>query len=354
MKAHVLLALIGLATSFVVPAFAQEKHTEALVTAANAFLATLSASQLSAMKYDYTLANAEVWSNLPTAGPEGATRNGLKFGSLNSTQLTAALDLARTALSTTGYTLFQEIRAADDVIATVSPIRTVSDLYGFGSGNYYIGFVGTPSTTSAWMLQIGGHHMAYNLTFSGKYVSGTPMFAGVEPPTWTASGTTHAPLETQRAAIYGLAQVLGTVPAAKLSEIFDDVLMGPNGIPDRHDTNYPQSYPTGISGRGVRTSSLTAPQQALVKTAIEAWVNTMNSTIASDLLSAYESDSALAQTYVAYSGSTTLDTPDSYVRIDGPRVWIEFVCQRGVAYPNNIHYHSIWRDKTADYGGMFK
>ena len=33
---------------------------------------------------------------------------------------------------------------------------------------------------------------------------------------------------------------------------------------------------------------------------------------------------------------------------------IEFVCHNGVAYPKNIHYHSNWRDKTADYGGMFK
>ena len=47
------------------------------------------------------------------------------------------------------------------------------------------------------------------------------MFAGVELPTWTASGTTHAPLETQRAAIYGLAHVLGNLSGAKLSETFD-------------------------------------------------------------------------------------------------------------------------------------
>ena len=343
MKTHVLLALVGLATSFVVPAFAQEKYTGAVVTAANAFLATLSNSQLAAVKYDYTLSNAEVWSNVPI---RIAPANGLRFGSLTSTQLQAVLALAQAALSSTGYTLFSEIRAADDVLATVS-------WEYWGSGKYCIAFVGTPSTTSAWMLQIDGHHLAYNLTFNGKYASGTPMFAGVEPRTWTANGTIHAPLETQRAAIYNLAQVLGTLSVAKLSGTFDDVVMGPNGT-NNHDTNYPQSYPTGTSGRGVLASALTTAQQALVKTAIEAWVHNMNSTLASDLLSAYESDSALAQTYVAYSGSTTLDTSGSYVRIDGPRVWIEFVCQPGMAYPSQIHYHSIWRDKTADYGGQFK
>ena len=242
-------------------------------------------------------------------------------------------------MSTTGYTLFGEIRAADDVLKTVSS-------HYWGSGNYYIAFIGTPSAESAWMLQIDGHHLAYNLTFNGKRASGTPMFAGVEPRTWTASGTTHAPLETQRAAIYNLAQVLGTLPAANLSGIFDDVLMGPNGT-GNHDTNYPQNYPSGTSGRGVLAASLTTAQQALVKTAIEAWVNNMNSTIASDLLSAYESDSALAQTYVAYSGSTTLDTQGSYVRIDGPRVWIEFVCQPGMAYPeqHSLPLHLAGQDR---------
>ncbi|WP_371877896.1 hypothetical protein [Telluria mixta] len=27
--------------------------------------------------------------------------------------------------------------------------------------------------------------------------------------------------------------------------------------------------------------------------------------------------------------------------------------QQGVLYGTNVHYHTIWRDKTADYGGSF-
>ena len=59
-----------------------------VVVTANAFLATLSNSQLAAMKYDYTLANAEVWSNIPITIAAG---NGLKLGGLTSSQLTPAL-----------------------------------------------------------------------------------------------------------------------------------------------------------------------------------------------------------------------------------------------------------------------
>ena len=39
-----------------------------------------------------------------------------------------------------------------------------------------------------------------------------------------------------------------------------------------------------------------------------------------------------------------------YVRIDGPSVWIEFVCQIGAIYPE-VHYHTVHRDHVRDHGG---
>ena len=80
---------------------------------------------------------------------------------------------------------------------------------GYGSGMYSIAFVGTPSTTSPWILQVAGHHLAYNITYNTGKVSATPNFVGVEPPNWSAgadgsvnvtssaasTGTAHAPLE---------------------------------------------------------------------------------------------------------------------------------------------------------------
>jgi hypothetical protein len=37
----------------------------------------------------------------------------------------------------------------------------------FGEDEYYLAFVGTPSSTEPWMLQFGGHHLAINLTMAG-------------------------------------------------------------------------------------------------------------------------------------------------------------------------------------------
>lgn len=356
-------------------------NTPAVVAAANAFLATLSTTQqtvatsatsASTVLFGFTLANAEYWSNLPGA------RHGLRLNSstLSTAQLAAASTVISTALSSTGNTMLSEIRLADDVINAANANG------GWGSGLYSIAFVGTPSTTSAWTLQITGHHIAYNITYNAAYVSGSPTFIGVEPPNWSvsssgaytvnitaaSSGTQHAPLEAQRAAVSNLATLIqadSTLSAsAKLSGTYTDVVMG---IGTTGDSNFGSlAYPT--TGRGVLYSSLSATGQAYVKAAIEAWVNTQAADVATPLLAAYEDDTALAATYVAYApgqGGTAdfsaypnalaspLTTQHSYLRIDGPRIWIEFVVQQGVAYTSYVHYHSLWRDKVADYGGSF-
>ncbi len=316
--------------------------TPLIVCLAQAFYATLSSTQQTAVVYSYTRANAIIWSNLPTAM---VSRNGLKIADLSSTQVTALQALLAAALSSEGYTREEQLRVADDYLAANG-----GGTSSYGAGRYFIAFLGTPSNTSTWQLQYGGHHYALNLTYNGTYVSATPFFLGVEPPSFTVSGTTYAVMEKQRAAAYNLGQTLTSNSSAKLSGTFDDVVHGANGSTS-HDDNYPQSYPT--SGRGVLYSSLSTSQQALIKTFIEAWVNDQNSTIASPLLSTYEDSTALASTYVGYSGTGAFTTQGDYIRVDGPRVWIEFVVQNGIVFQNGIHYHSIWRDKTADYGGDF-
>ena len=80
-------------------------------------------------------------------------------------------------------------------------------------------------------------------------------------------------------------------------------------------------------------------------------MNDMDSTTAASLLASYEDATDIADTYVGYSGDGTLTTDTDNIRIDSPRVWIKFVVQQGVAYPTTYHFHTIWREKTADYGG---
>ena len=71
-------------------------------------------------------------------------------------------------------------------------------------------------------------------------------------------------------------------------------------------------------------------------------------------MTAYTSEEALADTYVAFGGNSS--GPDqavqgSYLRGDGPRIWIELAVQNGVVISGMTHHHTIYRDKLNDYGG---
>lgn len=317
-------------------------QSAAVTTSAQAFLATLTTSQQSTAQLSWSLASARRWSNLPAAL---SSRNGVSWGSLSTAQKTAASSLISTALGTTGNTLWLGLQAADDYL------NSIGGGSSYGAGNYYIAIYGTPSATDFWVLQLTGHHLTYNLSFNGTYKTPTPLFLGVEPKgSFTLSGSTYDPMSPQRTAVASLGASLTTYSAALLSGTYSDLLFGANGS-GGIDGTYPKSYPTGTSGRGIAYASLSTADQTKVKAVIESYVATQSSEYASDLLAAYLSDAALAQTYVAYAGAGNVTSSGSYIRVDGPRVWIEFSVQRGVIISNDIHFHTIWRDKTGDFGG---
>ncbi|MFJ4621688.1 DUF3500 domain-containing protein [Streptomyces sp. NPDC088812] len=306
-----------------------------VVDAADAFLDTLSTSQQGQVLLGFTEANATAWSNLPCGS---SCRVGIQLGSLSTAQLTAAKAVLQAAAGTaggTGYDQISQVLAADDVLGQSAG--------GYGSGNYYLAFLGTPSETGTWQLHFGGHHLAVNLTYEGGEVTGaSPYFVGVEPSSWTSNGTTYAPLSGQRNGMLNMLNSLSSsqLTQAKLSQSFGDVLLGPG-----KDGQFPTTKV------GLPVSGLSSAQKQLVLAAITPWVKVVDDSTSSELLATYESE--LDQTYIAYSGNAGLSSQGDYVRIDGPGVWIEFVCQNGVIYRNQVHYHTVYRDHTRDYGGEF-
>jgi len=213
----------------------------------------------------------------------------------------------------------------------------------YGSGIYFLAFLGTPSTTGTWQLHFGGHHLAVNITFKdGKVVGSTPFFIGVEPSSFTTDSVTYQPLSIMRDGMLKLTGSLTTAQQAeaKLTESFGDVLLGPG-----QDGNFPTTK------EGVKVSELSPQQKKLVLAAIHPWVASVDDATAKMLMKSYEKE--LDQTYVAYSGGLGLDTQGDYVRIDGPGVWVEFICQNGIVFQSQIHFHTVYRDHTRDYGGEF-
>ena len=64
----------------------------------------------------------------------------------------------------------------------------------FGSDEYYVSFVGEPSTTAPWLLQFGGHHLALNITLAGDQGTLAPSHTAAQPATYELEGRTVQPL----------------------------------------------------------------------------------------------------------------------------------------------------------------
>jgi Protein of unknown function (DUF3500) len=308
-------------------------NTAEVVKATNAFLDTLPAATKAKVTYDFTDSQSrQTWSNYPA---QQVPRKGVALSDLSDTSKTAALAVVKTMLSAEGYSQVEAIQKADDWLNQNSASGTDS----FGSDtDYYIAIYGTPSTSDAFMVQFGGHHLARNYTYKGTTASITPDFTGTEPKKFTTSNTGVEPLKEKAGTLFSVFDSLTDAQdaKAKLSATVNDILMGPSVDSGK----FPAT-------EGVPVSGLSAAQKKLVVAAIAAWVDDAAPGAAASVMKTYESQ--LDQTTVAYANSTTVDGESTYLRIDGPRVWIELVNTRSQSTPN-VHYHGVYRDKADDYG----
>ena len=206
----------------------------------------------------------------------------------------------------------------------------------FGSANFMIAFLGKPSKTNPWILQLGGHHLAINIYYKGTAGTATPYHVAAQPTVWKDDqGKTHDPLAPMRDSLHGLLASLTPEQSkqAKLEARFDDVYVGPG-----KDGKFP------ARSEGVPVSELSDTSKDFVKKAIAAW--TGDTPLGAEYRRLYEAE--LDKVKVSYSGTTNVGgNRGDYVRIDGPRVWIEFATQ------GSDHYHTIWRDRLTDYGAEF-
>lgn len=317
-----------------------------LVADAQAFYNSLSAAQQATLQISYSTTFARKWSNLPCGS---SCRNGIQLGSLSAIQLALAHKVIEDVLGTSatnGYSEYSGISLAEDALVNAGASSSQ-----YNSGLRWLAFLNAPSTTSGWMLQFGGHHYAANIAFNNGHVIGaTPFFVALEPTTFTINGTTYGPMEDERNALRAMLASLSTseLATAHLSTTFSDCLMSP-GESNGNSNTFPSTK------QGIAASSLTSTQKNLILAAIENYVSDLEATTAEAIMATYSSE--IDQTYIAYTGSGTsgnatsfLSSNSNYVRIDGPTVWIEFVCQNGVVISGQIHYHSVWRDHVHDYG----
>jgi hypothetical protein len=241
------------------------------------------------------------------------------------------------ALSREGYQKVTDIMNGDEVLKNAGGGRTGGRQGGggvrFGLDEYYIALLGTPSTTSPWMVQFGGHHLAINVTMAGTNSVMTPSLPAAQPARYTMNGQTIRPLGKENDKGFALINALDAAQQkqAILNYQVRDLVLGPG-----EDGKV-------IQPEGILASTMNANQQAMLLDLAHEWVGILNDAAANAKMAELKVN--LPRTYFAWSGAAK-NGGLAYFRIQGPTVIIEYAPQQG----DLDHIHTIYRDPTNDYG----
>jgi len=300
------------------------------VSAAVAFLESLSSEQRVTAVLEPGNSRRSNWSNLPP-GSVRFERNGVRIGDLDLEQTDALDHFLAVALSPAGYAVVTGIVRAEDALAE----SRGGDRSRFSAENYWLAFFGEPSDQSPWGWQFGGHHLAVNVTVADGRSYLSPTFLGIEPATFVDGNATVAPLnpfaDAGRAAISSLDA--GTRAEATLAS-------RPNGVQTGagRDGVVPEI-------QGAAAGDWSAEQQQVLLDAVGLWVGVLDAASAQARMDEIQSE--LEELYFAWHGE--VDDGPIYFRIQGPSLIIEFSTEGrlGGAGP---HYHSMYRDPSNEYG----
>jgi uncharacterized protein DUF3500 len=347
-------SITGLAQRSATPPASAADATARIVAAAQALMATLDDAGRSKVQFPFESPQKTRWSNLPSGVFK---REGLRLGDLTPAQRQAVTSLLTNALSQDGYRKVTEIMRGDEVLRTgegsaprggAAAGRPGGGRAGrgggapgggggvmFGEDEYYLAFLGTPSTATPWMLQFGGHHLAINLTMAGTQASMTPSLPAAQPATYTVEGREIRPLGKENDKAFALINALDPSQRGQaiLTYRVSDLVLGPG-----QDGRV-------IQPEGLRVSALSSAQQTMLLDIVREWAGIVTDAFAEPRMA--EIRTSLPQTYFAWSGPTTNGSA-AYFRIQGPTLVIEYAPQSSVD-----HIHTIYRDPTNDYGAKF-
>ena len=135
----------------------------------------------------------------------------------------------------------------------------------FGEDEYYLACVGTPSPTTPWMLQYGGHHLAINLTLAGKLATMAPSLPAAQPATYTFEGKEIRPLGKENDKAFALINALDEKQRAQaiIGSRVADLVLGP-GQDGR-----------AIQPEGLRASAMSTAQQEMLLEIVREWAGIM-------------------------------------------------------------------------------
>jgi hypothetical protein len=272
----------------------------------------------------------ESWAYWPTE------RVGVPLDLMSGDQRRLTQDLLSTLLSSRGHLKVAQIMQLEQILGML-------DTAGLprGVGHYEVVLFGKPSVTEPWGWRFEGHHVSLNVAVGEAGISVTPSFFGSNPGevrsgpltglrvTGAEEDLARDLVESLSAAQRGKAVVSAEAPR--------DIFTGNIGKPREQW----EAWRTALQPEGVAVRELNEVQQHWVRRILDEVVGVYRPELSAAFLAAIDPKTLS----FAWAGATERGKPH-YFRLQGE----SFVFEYDNVQDGGNHVHSVWRDKTGDFG----
>jgi hypothetical protein len=334
-------ALLSLATA----ASAQEPSritaTQAMVDSANALLATVAGGPSGTetllgfdkgknLALELGDAARQDWAYWPTE------RVGVPLDLMTGEQRRLTQQLLTSLLSSRGYFKVVQIMQLEQILGLL-------DTAGLprGVGHYEVVLFGKPSMTDEWAWRFEGHHVSLNVAVAPEGVSVTPSFFGSNP-----GEVRSGPLTGFRVlgAEEDLArELVGSLTPAQRSKAIvsteapRDIFTGNIGKAE----DQWEAWRATLLPEGIQVAELNEVQQHWIRRILDEVVGVYRPELSSEFLRSIDAKTLS----FAWLGATERGAPH-YFRLQG----MDFVFEYDNVQDNGNHVHSVWRNKSQDFG----
>ena len=297
-----------------------------MLTAADAFLASLSAAQRSKALFVFEDGERLNWHFVPRA------RRGLPLKEMSAQQRGLARGILRAGLSRRGYLTASTIIDLELVLREMGESATFRD-----PELYYFSVFGTPSRTAPWGFRAEGHHLSLNFTLvRDTLIATAPAFFGANPA------------EVRSGARRGLRALADEEDIGRELVMSLDERQRPRAL---ISADAPRDIVTGNAARvdplspiGIRVTELRPEQAAILVRLLDVYLGRRAAPIAARRRAALERTD-FDKVAFAWAGSTRRGEAH-YYRIQGPSFLVEYDNTQNDAN----HIHTVWRDFDGDFG----
>jgi hypothetical protein len=210
-----------------------------------------------------------------------------------------------------------------------------------GVGHYEVVLFGKPSTTEPWSWRFEGHHVSLNVVVAPAGVTVTPSFFGSNPGEVRSGPLTgFRVLGAEEDLARDLVTSMSAGQRAKAvvsAEAPRDIFTGNINKPAEQW----EAWRDSLQAVGIPVTELNEVQQHWVRRILDEVVGVYRPELSAELLSAIDPRTLS----FAWMGATERGAPH-YFRLQGA----DFVFEYDNVQDNGNHVHSVWRDKSKDFG----